>query len=756
VALQYAGMSDDTNFAFAGRDYAAPGRRTRELPTYYYHSHFVEMMEFVEANYGHVLVDSHITFIRDFERLPRDAQCLYVRLVNRKGKLFASNRLKYPELGDTQALVAILREQGWLEPPSEAHFEELLGFLTRTELYEALTTLFVGVRSSMKKAEYVAFARANCSPADLVGHVDLSRLVVQSRTQEIEFLMFLYFGRLQEGLTRFTMRDLGIVKTHSFRETFEPRFADREEALEHYFFETRLARLRSVSAGAMEHLLDEACEWPEPVSPGAAALRDKLAYRLGRKAEKAGDTYAALRLFQAGESAQCMERSVRILFASGQKNEARRYLERCIDDPGSDEEWLFATDFYERKFGSKRTSVVTDVLRAAGTIDIDEAQSGSPERAAADYFEHAGHRAFRVENALWRTFFGLYFWDELFAGDDADLHSPFEFVPRNLSTGTFYDDNRAAIDRKLAMLDEPGSVVRELLRSSTAHYGTPNGVFRWRRSVIDALFALLESERGDPLRQVLTRFCKDYEGSRYGYPDLLVLDDTGARFIEVKTEGDQLRRNQLLRIEQLRAAGFRADVVRVRWTLDPEQEYVVVDVETTGGRGENHRVTEIGAVKVRNGEIVGRFSTLLNPQRLIPPGITRLTGITPAMVEDAPYFSDIAEEFEEFMQGSIFVAHNVDFDYGFISREFGRLGRTFRYPRLCTCASMRKLYPGQRSYSLAALAETYDIPLRNQHRALCDAEAAAQLLLIVNEKRSELLAGNQGVDERRAEAAAIG
>ena len=710
------------------------------LPTYYYHSHFVELIRFVERGYGHVLLDDHVAFIRDFERLPDDAQCLYVRLVNRKGKVFATNRLKYPELGDTAPLVAILREHGWVESPGAAHFDELLVFLTRTELYEALAEMFVGLKSSMKKAEFVEFAKANCAPADFVSRVDLSRLVVQSRVAEVNFLMFLYFGRLQEGLSRFTMRDLGIVKTHSFRETFEPRFADREEALEHYFFETRLAQLRSPAPGAVAALMDEACEWPEPMSPGAAALRDRLAWRLGRIAEKSGDSYGALRLYQAGESAQCTERCVRLLFASGQKDEARRYLEQCIDDPGSDEEWLFARDFYERKFGTRRRSVVTDVLRAAEIIDIDEAQSGSPERAVADYFERHGQRAFRVENAIWRTFFGLYFWEELFAGDDANLHSPFEFLPRNLTTGTFYDDNRAAIERRLLALDNPKAVVQELLRASTGHYGTPNGVFRWRRDVIDALFALLQVERGEPLRQVLERFCRDYEASRYGYPDLLVLDDAGARFVEVKTEGDQLRRNQLLRIEQLRAAGFRADVVRIRWTLDPQQEYVVVDVETTGGRGERHRVTEIGAVKLRDGEIVGRFSTLLNPQRSIPPGITRLTGITPAMVEDAPYFSDIADEFEAFMQGAIFVAHNVEFDYGFIAREFARLGRRFRYPKLCTCASMRKLCPGHRSYSLAALAEAYDIPLRNHHRAMCDAEAAAQLLLIVNEKRSEMLA----------------
>ncbi len=105
------------------------------------------------------------------------------------------------------------------------------------------------------------------------------------------------------------------------------------------------------------------------------------------------------------------------------------------------------------------------------------------------------------------------------------------------------------------------------------------------------------------------------------------------------------------------------------------------------------------------------------------------------MVEDAPYFVDIADSFEEFMRNAIFVAHNVDFDYGFITREYARIGRSFRYPRLCTCSSMRRLYPGFSSYSLSALCRQYDIPLKEHHRALCDAEAAAELLVIINEKR---------------------
>ena len=177
-------------------------------------------------------------------------------------------------------------------------------------------------------------------------------------------------------------------------------------------------------------------------------------------------------------------------------------------------------------------------------------------------------------------------------------------------------------------------------------------------------------------------------------------------------------------------------MLRVRWVLDPDQAYVVVDVETTGGRGDKHRVTEVGAVRVQGGQVVDRFETLINPQRAIPAGITRLTGISQEMVADAPYFFDIADEFEAFMQDAIFVAHNVEFDYGFIASEFRRIGRGFRHPKLCTCASMRRLYPGHRSYSLAALCREYDVPLKSHHRALCDAEAAAELLLLINEKRA--------------------
>ena len=98
-------------------------------------------------------------------------------------------------------------------------------------------------------------------------------------------------------------------------------------------------------------------------------------------------------------------------------------------------------------------------------------------------------------------------------------------------------------------------------------------------------------------------------------------------------------------------------------------------------------------------------------------------------------FAEIADSFTQFMGEGIFVAHSVKFDYGFISYEYERLERHFRFPKLCTCAGMRRRYPGHQSYSLGNLCETYGIDLKEHHRALCDARATAQLLNLINQHR---------------------
>ena len=137
--------------------------------------------------------------------------------------------------------------------------------------------------------------------------------------------------------------------------------------------------------------------------------------------------------------------------------------------------------------------------------------------------------------------------------------------------------------------------------------------------------------------------------------------------------------------------------------------YVVVDVETTGGSPQaGHRVTEIAAVTVEGGEVRGVYETLVNPERGIPPEIMRLTGITWEMVRDKAPFRSVADDVVAALGGRVFVAHNVAFDWRFVSHEIERAsGHVVEGRRLCTVRLARKLLPQLRSRSLGYVADWY-------------------------------------------------
>jgi DNA polymerase-3 subunit epsilon len=159
--------------------------------------------------------------------------------------------------------------------------------------------------------------------------------------------------------------------------------------------------------------------------------------------------------------------------------------------------------------------------------------------------------------------------------------------------------------------------------------------------------------------------------------------------------------------------------------------YVVVDVETTGGRPLfGDRITEIAAVVVQRGEIADVFETLVNPRRSIPPWITRLTNISWSMVKDAPPFEAVCDKVLEVLGGHVFVAHNARFDWTFVNAEIERAtGRTLAGPRLCTVKLARKLLPQLRRRSLDYVAMHYGVEIQDRHRAAGDAIATARVLV---------------------------
>lgn len=154
-----------------------------------------------------------------------------------------------------------------------------------------------------------------------------------------------------------------------------------------------------------------------------------------------------------------------------------------------------------------------------------------------------------------------------------------------------------------------------------------------------------------------------------------------------------------------------------------EYPVVFVDIETTGGSYRNSRVLEVAAIRYEHGEVVKEFSSLIDPGTYIPANITTLTGIKANDVIGAPRFEDIADELFEILDGAVFVAHNVRFDYSFLKNEFYLAGLAFSPKLLCTVRLSRALYSEQKGHSLATLIERHSIPVLARHRALDDARA---------------------------------
>lgn len=709
----------------------------KQLPNKYYLTHFHEFLTFIQGPCSHLLDKDDNAFIQRFYQMQEDAQCLFVRGLNRKSALIKRSSLYYAEIDNHDTHLLTLIKQCFYAYPEENDFSDLLLVLTKAELIQLLKDAQVAFKVSAKKELLYDLAMQYCNFTNLVSCGLTQPFIKRSFDQQIQYLLFLFFGDLYSGLNKFSMRDMGIMQTKQDVSMDMARFEFMDEAKSAFFY---ALKRRQVSQFAT----DELCECAKtlkaniiPVGTIAITHFDKFLFKLGKRLLPI-DHELAIEALSLSAEPEAQERVIREKYKQGKKDWVLRALQSIIDYPESEGLLAFAEDFLARKYQQKRTSILTDMLRQKSKlVHIDEIYRDQVETGVKRFYQINGAQAFKTENRLWRALFGIVFWYELFEIDDKALITEFDYKPQALIQNNFYEVYQHQIESRLNAITSTKLAFKQISKTVIENYGKTNGIFRWHKSLLEVLAVFFDHVEIDSVTKQLLAMAKDFKTLSDGYPDLMVVENKILRFEEVKAPGDQLRKNQLITIRQLRKNGFDVSVTQVEWFLDPQQAYCVVDIETTGGGANNHRITEIGIVKVIGDKIVDRWETLLNPQRHIPRIITQLTGIDDAMVVDAPLFAEVAESLSKFLADSVFVAHNVNFDYGFIRNEFERIDRGFRMPKLCTVREMRKARPGLKSYSLANLTEYFGIDMTKHHRAMSDAMAAAELLFIINDFRTE-------------------
>lgn len=703
-----------------------------ELPPKYYLHHARELFGFVSKECEGLLAQEHLDYLNSVSMLNENAECLLIRCLARKPKFIKTSSLSYPEISDLSGAIDEVSKAGFLNLAEPSDWNELAPQLTKPQLVECLAYAKTAIKSSAPKSVLLANALEN-----LVGdepHLDdlYKSFLVRRKTDTFEYITFLFFGDIRNRFQQFAMRDLGVLKTRKNMKTVA-RFDTQIEAVSAFKLQQKrrdfMLQPNELKEEVADYLISQTA-----IGHSAQETRDKLLLSVGNALVN-DDSDKAISLWRSSSDPAAVQKWVREVYKQGDRDGLAEELKqlRCSELPAATQ--VFVEDFYARKYQGKRTSVFTDMLREpARTIGIDEAFVNDVEEGVIEHYQRHGSEAYFTENKLWRVLFALTFWDLLF-GENQTQFSEFDRLPSNLRNNTFYQSNQTEIEQCLESLENPPQAFKAFTKLVVQHYGKPTGIFRWSETLLGKVQVALNHAPPNAIANVLRRMAKNYKHARDGYPDLMVIENGELRFEEIKAPGDVLRPNQLVSINRLRKAGFQVDVSQVQWSTNPNQTYAVVDIETTGGRKSGNAITEIAVVKVRNGEIVGEWSTLVNPQRHVPTHITRLTGIDNAMVANAPVFAEISEELNEQLHGCIFVAHNVGFDYGFIKAAYESLGQSFRKPKFCTVRNSRKVFPGLKSYSLGALTEHFDISLVGHHRALNDATATAHLLRLLQEHK---------------------
>ncbi len=712
----------------------------KELPAKYYLAHFNELLTFINTQCRHLLEQKHIDFITKVNNLSEQAQCMLSRIFSRKPLLVAIHTLNYDEIPSPTQAIDELKNAGLIGHPSHNDYQHLLAHLTKPALLELLApfTAAVNIKKSATKAQLVAQA---CdfftNKLEYLTPV-YSQFIINNRADIYEYFEFLYIGRLSSGdinhQNSFVLRDLGVRATRQSHNQSLARFDTLDEAKSNYALNRFRLAFKSAQTDDDYHDLAHNVIAQQAQGTLAITLKNKLLLRLYQQLKKVNAVISFSILNACENSSEATEIQIREQYRQGNKDWVKAKLEEIVENPVTDDLLYFADDFLMRKFNKQTRSRLSTMLADTKcVIEIDEIYRGDVEQGVAQYYENQGFQAFNTENTLWQSLFGLVFWHELYVETPHPPCNEFDLFPHVLRTNSFYQLQHQQINTLLTQLQTPDDLLKHVCKNAARYFEQPNGLFRWHSELLKPLEVLILNSPITALKSHLKNMTMRFLELKDGYPDLMILKDGTVYFEEVKAPGDKLRRNQLTTIDNLKQSGFNVQIAAVNWVNDPNRIYSVVDIETTGSLKGGNRITEIGLVKMQHGKVIETWSTLVNPQIRIPKFIVSLTGITDAMVASAPSFEQIADTLVSKLQGSIFVAHNVNFDYGFIRKECEMAGISFKMPKLCTVVESRKAFTGLKSYSLGNLSKYFNLSLTNHHRALADASATAELLLLIQQ-----------------------
>lgn len=278
------------------------------------------------------MTDAQHAFFARFKTLSKGAQCLLIRMINRQGRIFRASTFRYAEITDIEAALLELAKASHVRALAQEDFAAFLVCQSKDALLKgARHATLLDVRSSWSKAKLVDAMISRLTFETAYIYCSGREFVVLGNIEPIEFLLYLYLGKIEVDLKNFALRDLGILRTHK-EANFSARFSDGEEAHACFHYSRLLDRLDITSDDVYRQASSMVLSGPACPTVYSDELRSRAAHKIGLYFEKRGDAELAADLYRARTSSECNERLARLLYATGDQDGARDLLRRMIDD----------------------------------------------------------------------------------------------------------------------------------------------------------------------------------------------------------------------------------------------------------------------------------------------------------------------------------------------------------------------------------------------------------------------------------------
>ncbi len=563
-----------------------PKVTTEALSTTYYRDNFLCLLASVTSRYDAVLTQEERTFVSSFQACSLGAQCLYVRLVSRKGPLFRSDKLQYPEIQALPEALTELAQAGLVNIDPSVPLRDTLDRMTVPELQSRL-----GGVKGLRKSELVERLCTIYEPEGGDGTswrhlLELPfQLVRPAHDVALARLRLMFFGNLHQELSEFVLADLGVFQYESYGLDGTAAAFTARGQVDALFqaIQWRLAVYQALDGNDVEAIAGLATEIGQSDFLPAARTLSKGLNQLGRYYERQGEFSNALSLYRQSDVAPARERIARILYAQKDWGQAFSQCESIMAEPWNEQEALAATRIRDRclrqlgrlQAGSNRPQALSNRPRTTKSgssypvdtliIDSSRHQEKSVElQALAHLLQESGGEGYYVENWLMNALFGLLFWDVIFAPVTDAFYHPFQRGPVDLYRPEFRRKRQGLFEARMAKLIDVQWCRTQVQQTWLAKFGILNPFVAWTTEDEPRLMRTLEQIPPIHLQQIFSRMLLDLRNHCSGFPDLIRLLPAGSyELIEVKGPGDRVQDHQARWLDYFAQEGIAARVVHV-------------------------------------------------------------------------------------------------------------------------------------------------------------------------------------------------